>query len=154
MLALAIWSACVLWLAWRASAHTPLRGWLLAGALLYLGVFLFPTQAHERYAFAAVPLLAASAATSSGKSTKVVWQQAALYGMITIDHMLNLIWAAPFSPTVEAAFAGRTGAGVAIAVLICGTMIGGWYLLKYESKGAYPLRAEGNVDARVNHPGH
>ena len=73
LLALAIWSASVLWLGWRARVRPQQPGWPLAGALLYLGVFLFPTQAHERYAFAAVPLLAATVALSSAKRTKVVW---------------------------------------------------------------------------------
>jgi hypothetical protein len=154
LLALAIWSASVLWLGWRAGRHTRQRGWLLCGALLYLGTFMLPTQAHERYAFPAVPLLAGAAALSTNKSTKVVWQPAALYGMITGVHLLNLIWAAPFSPTVEAAFAGRTSAGVAIALLMCGSAMGGWYSLRQEGKGTYPLQAEGNANARVNHPGH
>jgi hypothetical protein len=154
LLALAIWSASVLWLGWRARFHDRLGGWLLAGALLYLGIFLFPTQAHERYAFPAVPLLAACVAVSSNKSTKVVWQHGVLYGMITIIHVLNLIWAAPFSPTLEAVFAGRVESGAAIALLMCGLSIGGWYSLMQNHKGAYPLLAEGSANARVNHPGH
>jgi hypothetical protein len=154
LLALAIWSASVLWLGWRAGRRTRLRGWLLCGALLYLGVFMFPTQAHERYAFPAVPLLAGAAALSADKSTKVVWQQAALYGMITGIHLLNLIWAAPFSPTLDAVFAGRLGSGAAVALLMCGSSLGGWYSLRQEGKSTYPLRAEGSANARVNHPGH
>jgi hypothetical protein len=154
LLALAVWSASVLWLGWRARLHDRQAGWLLAGALLYLGVFLFPTQAHERYAFPAVPLLAACVAVSSNKSTKVVWQHGVLYGMITVTHTLNLIWAAPFSPTLETAFAGRVGSGAAIALLMCGLSIGGWYSLMQSCKGACPPLAEGSANARVNHPGH
>ena len=133
-------------LGWRARRHFQGRGWLLAGALLYLGVLLLPTQAHERYAFPAVPLLA-GAATAPGKSTKVAWRGAALYGMITGAHLLNLAWAAPFSPTVEATFAGRVGSGIAIALLMCALALGGWYSLRQAGKSTVPLQAEGSAHA-------
>lgn len=86
------------------------RGWPLAGALLYLGVFFWPTQAHERYAFGAVVLLAGCVALSRLADRR----SAALYAIITAAHTLNLLWAAPSLPWLNG-FAGSTGVGLALA---------------------------------------
>ena len=151
--ALALWTAGVLWAGWRARREASGAAWLLTGALLALGVFLWPTQAHERYAFGAVVLLAGAVAVSlplqrqagddmpgsgfTGPSgTKVVWQSAALYAMITGAHTLNLLWAAPFSPRL-AWFAGGRIAGSLIALAMLGGALWGWAVLyRWERRNA------------------
>jgi hypothetical protein len=127
--ALAIWSAVVLTAGWRAR-HNGLRGWLLAGALLYLGIFLWPTQAHERYALGAVVWLggrlSAGGSVQEGPVPRYMWHDAAFYAMITVCHTLNLLWAAPFTPALEGWFAGAKGIGLAIAAVT--VLTAGWGL--------------------------
>jgi Gpi18-like mannosyltransferase len=137
---LAIWSAAVLILGWRARREG-WQVWLLAGTLLYLGVFLWPTQAHERYALGAVVLLGgwlAHRRTEFG--FPFLWHEAALYAMITVCHTLNLLWAAPFTLALEGWFAGARGIGLTIAVVT--VLTAGWALSKEI------------VGARDSHPRH
>ena len=136
LMALALWSAVVLALGWRAR-RGGLRMWLLAGALLYLGVFWWPTQAHERYALGAVVLgggwLSLRAGQPHRRTTDlfvfpVLWHDAALYAMISMCHTLNLLWAAPFTPALEGWFANARGIGLAIAAATL--LTAGWGLSK------------------------
>ncbi len=126
MLMLLLWSASVLWLAWRkrrAGAMT----WLLAGAILFLGIFLYLTQAHERYALGAVVWMAGAAALPG----LVTHPQSAsrltgLYALITLAHSLNLAWAVLTSP---ACFAGQFVPGVGVALAIFAAAAWGWVAL-------------------------
>lgn len=145
---LALWSLCVLWAAWKARRAVSDAGWLLAGALLYLGIFLWPTQSHERYAFGAVALLAGMTAAAlrshhpppgrdkTQTGTGVLWQSAALYAMITLSHTLNLLWAAPPLPWLTGWFAGNVGAGLAIASASLAAALWGWWVLYGVGTGA------------------
>lgn len=132
---LTAWTALVVWRAWRSMRS----GWAgklyLAGALLYLGIFLWPTQSHERYALAAIPLLAAAAAAtrpangerSPGEEMnfppRLIWNVYIFYAIITVTVMLNLLWAAAPFAWLEA-WAGDRAAGWGIAALLM--LSAGW----------------------------
>lgn len=127
---LAAWTIAVLMLIWRRLAAprtfqsidedvgaryiVPL---LQGGAMLYLGVFLWPTQAHERYVFGVVVLLAGAAMTRRKTWT---WHSA-LYILITCACAFNLIWAAPFAPWLEGWFAGGHIVGNIVALMFIAT---------------------------------
>ncbi|MBN1313554.1 MAG: hypothetical protein JXB30_19265 [Anaerolineae bacterium] len=130
---LAVWVIGVLALAWRALSQASSSSFLseggddkksqrdeiacLAGALLYLGMFLWPTQAHERYAFGAVVLLAGAAAADEicVEGHVRLSHSVLLYMLMTVACMLNLIWAAPFAVWLEGWFAGESIIGMGIA---------------------------------------
>ncbi len=118
-LLLAGWTITVAALAWR---RTDRAGWLLAGALLQLGLFLWPTGAHERYALGALPLLAAAWAACPPDAGR---RFAGLLTLLTLGHTLNLLWAAPPHPALEPLAGGRA-AGLILAVLL--TTAGLWGL--------------------------
>jgi hypothetical protein len=153
-----LWAAGVLGSAWRARREASGRGWLLAGALLYLGVFLWPTQAHERYAFGAVVMLAGMVAVGLGgrspdprpgvaemgggekrgrmryhpggtAGASVTWRDGALYAMITVVHTLNLLWAAPPMPWLASRFAGQREIGLGVALVMLLLAWWGWWML-------------------------
>jgi dolichyl-phosphate-mannose-protein mannosyltransferase len=122
-LVLGMWTLSVLLMTWR---HARRRSesydiWFLAGALLYAGVFLWPTKAHERYLFVALPLLAGAWATGR---PRIAGGIAALYGAFSLAQLLNLLWAAPFTPALEGWFAGNLYTGLLIAAL--GVTLGLW----------------------------
>lgn len=131
LIALGGWCAIALgWLAWRR-LHAESRdgaSMLWAGALLYLGVFLFPTQAHERYSLGAVVLLGAATILGlrSGLSAPAAWL---CYADVTLLHALNLVWAAAFSPGLEGWFSGSTAWGMAIAAGF--VALSGWMLSRF-----------------------
>ncbi len=156
--ALVLWSVGVLGSAWRVRREASGRGWLLAGALLYLGVFLWPTQAHERYAFGAVVMLAGMVAVGLGGRSpdprpgvaemgggekrgrmryhpggtvgaSVAWRDGALYAMITAAHTLNLLWAAPPMPWLASRFAGQREIGLGVALVMLLLAWWGWWML-------------------------
>jgi len=85
-----------------------------AMAMLYLGVFFFPTQSHERYAFGAVVMLAGALRMSQAGARRQL-SLLALYGLITLLHFGNLVWAAPFWSALDGWFAGSQPVGVFIA---------------------------------------
>ena len=105
-------------------------------ALLYLGIFLWPTQAHERYAFGAVVMLAASAA-----AVPSCWRSIVLYLLATLAHGYNLVWSAPFSAVIQDGFAYRRGTGVVGAVAILGIAVWGFWLLVKAGREPPPSRA-------------
>jgi dolichyl-phosphate-mannose-protein mannosyltransferase len=125
IIVLAAWMLTVLLLAYRARSNP--RNWLLAAALIAIGIFLWPTQAHERYALAAVSLIALSGQIAQSghrqQSSSInnllffLLKSDALYAMITITLTLNLLWAAPPVRWLDAA-AGERGAGLIIAALM------------------------------------
>jgi hypothetical protein len=81
---LALWVLGVCGWAWRHRAEG--GRWVLAAALLYVGVFFFPTQAHERYAFGAVVLGWLWGGSAGGVGLPLA---------LTALHTANLLWAAP-----------------------------------------------------------
>ncbi len=109
------WTALVCALAWR-KRRSPLA-WLLAAALLYFGVFELSTGMTERYLFGAAPLLAGAAAWSlrdgEARTRGPVW---ALFGMLSLFHALNLIWATPQLDWPMQILAPSTQIGAAIAL--------------------------------------
>jgi len=111
---------------------------LLAGALLYLGIFLWPTQAHERYAFGAVVLLAGAAAADGLRIEGVfrLSHSAGLYLLMTVACTLNLIWAAPFAACLEGWFAGEYIVGMVIASAFAVAAVWGGYWL-YHLNGSW-----------------
>lgn len=126
---LLIWTTSILIRAIvRAQCGEESGRWFLVGALLYLGVFLWLTQAHERYAFGAVVMLAGMEAAAQG-GTRVIWQSATYYGIITVTHMLNLVWAAPFAPWLAGWFAGQRVVGMVIAATMAVAAVSGWAML-------------------------
>jgi len=111
-LMLAAWTAAVCLLGWRARSE---QGYLLGGALLALGLFLWPTGSHERYALAALPLLAAANLPLSAGCWGVrPGDEALVYPLLTLLVTLNLVWAAPPFRWLEP-FAGDRPIGLAIS---------------------------------------
>jgi Gpi18-like mannosyltransferase len=99
------WTLLVIVLQWRRG--TDRGAGYRAAALLVMGAFFWPTQSHERYLFAALPLMAGAVAISSRG-----WK---LYLALIFVHSLNLMWAAPFSPWLDGWFAGQAGIGTILA---------------------------------------
>ncbi|NDJ53605.1 MAG: hypothetical protein GYB68_11045, partial [Chloroflexi bacterium] len=83
-LLLTIWTVAVLIVLWRRDR----RAAALAAALLYIGVFLLPTQAHERYLFGALPLSIVAVGLTAERPSL-----AAVALPLTLLHSLNLLWA-------------------------------------------------------------
>jgi hypothetical protein len=122
LILLGLWCAAVfagVSLAYRREERGQNRFILHTAALLYLGVFLWPTQVHERYAFGAVVMLAGAAAFDRAAAET---RPSSLYLYLTISalHTLNLIWAAPFVPSLGGWFAGNVAVGIAIAAGLLG----------------------------------
>jgi len=113
MLLLGLWSVITLAGAWRARGNP--HAWLLAGSLLFLGLFLWPTQAHERYLFGAlvlapgVPALAGNPASLRRGS---LWALA-----LGLGGALTLLWAAPALIGLPGP-GGWLPGGLALAVLL------------------------------------
>jgi hypothetical protein len=136
---LTIWTAAVLWVqarseitmkadsAQRQDARSGLQTywrWSLAGALLYLGLFLWPTGAHERYNFGALILLLVARLDPSAPR-RPLW---GLFILLSILHILNLWWAAVPMPWMTL-FAGSVPFGLVVSLgMLCA---GAWglYLL-------------------------
>jgi len=109
------------------SAHG--AGWMLSAILVYLGVFLFPTRIHERYAFGALIMAAGWFAISSMlRNRRYLWRDMALFVMISLLHLLNLVWAAPFSPGLSF-FAGNVTVGIVISTGFIALAVWGCVLL-------------------------
>lgn len=137
---LVVWTIAVLALAWRrmASSCSPqsmgedVRARyivpLQAGAMLYLGVFLWPTQAHERYVFGAVVLLGGAALAGrflARRDRRLI----CFYLLTTLACTLNLMWAAPFTAWLDGWFAGGPIAGTIIALMFVTVAAGGiWHM--------------------------
>ncbi len=94
VLLLGIWTMVVL----MNTLHKQ-RG-LLGSVLLYTGAFLLPTQVHERYAFGALVLTTLLAAQHYEPlaSKAAQWRILLFFGMITLLHLGNLLWAFPLGP--------------------------------------------------------
>lgn len=132
---LVVWTIGVLVLAWQrmasrlggqstnGNARTHYIVPLQSGALLYLGVFLWPTQAHERYVFGAVVLLAAAAVAATDTIYRV--PRGLLYILITLACVLNLLWAAPFTAWLDGWLTGGRIAGSTIALMFAAGAVGG-----------------------------
>ncbi|MBN1430948.1 MAG: DUF2029 domain-containing protein [Anaerolineae bacterium] len=104
---------------------------LQSGALLYLGVFMWPTQAHERYAFGAVVLLAGAAAVAR-QTDKPLVRPSLFYSLITVLCTVNLLWAAPFAGWMEGWFAGEHVIGSIVALMFVLSVVwGGYQLYRY-----------------------
>ena len=118
ILVLLVWTITVLVLTWHSRHETGV--WFLASALLVCGIFLFPTQVHERYLLGALPLAllyAASNRRDPGAFFLPLW--------LTVTLTLNLIWAAPVFPILLDNFARHYIAGMLIALTILGGAITG-----------------------------
>jgi hypothetical protein len=132
---LAVWTIGALALIWRSLTKERAIVPLLGGALLYLGIFLFPTQAHERYAFGAVVLLAGAAASMASREDRMrLSQPVCLYILITMACTLNLIWAAPFAPWLDGWLAGSRTAGMLLASVFLAAALWGGYVLSRRKK--------------------
>lgn len=139
-LALAAWTAAVLALALRGAARLPETSrrelYFLAAALLTLGIFLWPSGAHERYALPAVWISAGAAAVrplpqaagQRARFSQLIWNSYTLYAIITIHVSLNLWWAAPPVPWLEGLAENRT-LGMLIAALAAAAALWGMALL-------------------------
>lgn len=108
------WTAFVCGLAWSARRDRVV--WFLAGALLYLGLFLLSTGVTERYMFGAVPLLAGAVAVSLRRNRAADPALARAFVMASIFHALNLIWAAPALDALNPWFGGNAQTGTVIAL--------------------------------------
>jgi|GEM_PF-1220522 len=131
------WLILVCALVWRARRSAP--AWFLAGVLIALGIFLWPTQAHERYSLAAVAFAAAFVGISGrgeareGMSDEIVLQKSAvLYAAITLSVTLNLLWAAPPIRLLEP-FAGTLIPAMLIAMSLIACAV--WGVLRLEMLG-------------------
>lgn len=113
VLLLAAWSLGILAGISRRNPDDRAR-WLAASALLAMGMFLFPTQSHERYLLPAVPLLALSIGADG---TEVRWQAVAAFVIISVLHALNLAWAAPVVAELEGRLSGNLMIGLTVAGL-------------------------------------
>jgi hypothetical protein len=135
---LIVWLILVCILAWHGRRSAP--AWFLAGALIALGIFLWPTQAHERYSLATVAFAAAFAGISvSGEVRKEVDQEVVvlhksdlLYITITLCITLNLLWAAPPIRLLEP-FAGTLILGMIIAISLIACAV--WGVIQLEMLG-------------------
>jgi Gpi18-like mannosyltransferase len=130
LILLGAWSAAVIVLAIRAcltSDTAPERLVLHSAALFYLGVFLWPTQAHERYAFGAMVMLAGAVVYEriAGSRGRISLLQ---YAIVTLLHTLNLIWAAPFADWL-APVAGNLIIGLSISAAMLGVAM--WILVAW-----------------------
>jgi Gpi18-like mannosyltransferase len=138
MALLAGWMAFTVIGAWRARKGST---WLLAGVLVSLGMFLLPTQAHERYVLGAVGFGALYAAYSSGQDFRN-WRGMGLYAMISTLVALNLWWASPPLPSM-AGLSGTLPSGMIIAagfVFVAGW--GAWQLWKLSIMGRDDARPD------------
>jgi dolichyl-phosphate-mannose-protein mannosyltransferase len=125
------WCALTLLGVWIGSRRDLARAATLGAALLFVGFFVWPTKVHERYLFAALPLLAAA------WSARQEWQDGALYGILSLTHTFNLMWAAPPGEAL-AGLAGRPEVGLPVAVVHLGLALwGGWVLLAV-ARDAHP----------------
>lgn len=122
LILLAAWLLAVLWLAFRRPRDGALsdhEALFWAGAMFILGVFLWTTQTHERWDFGAVVLLAMLAVTGwQPAARRVSW--VALYGLFTVLHLLNLVWAGPFSFSLYDWYSEKLIWGLPIALATIG----------------------------------
>jgi hypothetical protein len=121
---LGVWSIAVLVILWHSSRTIPHLA-LLAAALLYLGTFLWPTQAHERYAFGAIVLLCVWALLFGAEGMSALRGAAFLTGL----HFMNLAWAAPFADGLNGWFSANEAVGMVISALMIGCA--GWLLWRF-----------------------
>lgn len=84
------WAALICALVWR-NRGTSLA---LAAALLSLAVYLFLTEAHERFLFPALGFLLLAAADRAGSSRRL-WYA---YALLSLTFLFNLISVASFAP--------------------------------------------------------
>lgn len=107
LILLMVWVALMLLLTWRS------KDWWLGAALLFAGVFLLPTQVHERYLFGALVMTLGWLVRTLQQADKphVAWHDLTFFGMITLLHTVNLMWAFPLT-----ALAGSQLIGVLVSI--------------------------------------
>jgi hypothetical protein len=113
LILLAGWCLLVSWALWRAgNSPTPVPALAFGAAALVVGLYMLPAEAHERYLFPALALLAPIVPGERA----VRW----LYGGLSATLWLNLVWVDPAHPLPQVA--GQLGWGMPVALVNVGAL--------------------------------